>query len=105
MTKTVNFSAAWKKEDFRRISRARGVTRQLGKGGEWVMTTPAGEPMILPYDPPAGRDPQSFVFVSILKYISMQFVIYLPAGEPMILPYDPPAGWDPQSFVFVSILK
>ena len=29
-----------------------------GKGGEWVMTTSAGEPMILPYDPPAW-DPQS----------------------------------------------
>ena len=37
-----------------------------GKGGEWVMTSPAGEPMILPYDPQA-RDPQPSVFVTIFN--------------------------------------
>ena len=36
-----------------------------GKGGEWVMTTSAGEPMILPYDPPAW-DPQSQKTTSLL---------------------------------------
>ena len=36
-----------------------------GKGGEWVMTTSAGEPMILPYDPPAW-DPQPQNTTSLL---------------------------------------
>ena len=62
-------------EDFRRISRVDFTEGRPGKGGEWVMTTSAGEPMILPYDPPAGWDPQSFVFVSISKLIFKLFIV------------------------------
>ena len=52
-------------EDFRRISRVDFTEGRPGKGGEWVMTTSAGEPMILPYDPPAW-DPQSQNTTSLL---------------------------------------
>ena len=52
-------------EDFRRISRVDFTEGRPGKGGEWVMTTSAGEPMILPYDPPAW-DPQAQNTTSLL---------------------------------------
>ena len=53
-----------------------------GKGGEWVMTTSAGEPMILPYDPPAW-DPQPQKTTSLLFETSKKNEIkyYIPIAE------------------------
>ena len=58
MTKNSEFLCSVKERGFPEDFSSLGCCAVLGKGGEWVMTTTAGEPMILPYDPPAG-DPQS----------------------------------------------